>query len=446
MGWKGKKVLILGLGQYPKGSGISAALFLARQGAVLRVTDQKSADDLGANVTRLKRFKGIQFILGRHRVEDIRWADVILRNPRVRPSSREMILASKLGKRIESDITLFLAECPSAVIGVTGTRGKSTTSALVAEMLKRSGKRVWLGGNILVSPLTFLSKVRPTDVVVLELSSWQLETTGARGRSPRYALITNLMRDHLNTYEGMEEYAEAKAQIFRHQRPNDVVVLNADDAYGRRWAKEAPGQVILFSKKSKFPVPKKLSKLMGHHNEMNIIAASRIACAAGATQNGIRSAIKNFKGLPDRLETVAVKRGIRFINDTTATTPDATMAAILAQEAGSKKQEARRIHLLFGGADKKLEFDDVANLLKRKKVCSSVFEGTARKKIERAFKKARYAWTVVKSMTEAVQFHREHAKKGEIILLSPGCASFGMFANEFDRGQQFRKIVRLLPD
>ena len=187
MNWKGKKVLILGLGQYPKGSGISSAIFLAKQGAILRVTDQKKENDLKANVTRLRRFKNIKIILGKHRDEDIRWADVIVRNPRVRPSSKEMLLASKLGKKIESDITLFLEKCPCTVIGVTGTRGKSTTSTLISEMLKASGKRVWLGGNILVSPLTFLktSNRRTLSYLNFPVGNWRRpDLRGFRRTSP----------------------------------------------------------------------------------------------------------------------------------------------------------------------------------------------------------------------------------------------------------------------
>jgi UDP-N-acetylmuramoylalanine--D-glutamate ligase len=456
-----KRVLILGLGQYAKGSGISAALFYARQGAEVRVTDQKKEKDIAANVQRLKKFKNVSFVLGQHRLKDVQWADVIVRNPRVRPNSPEMLLATKLGKRMESDITLFLKRCKCPIVGVTGTRGKSTTTTLIAEMLKRSGKRVWIGGNILVSPLTFVEKIKPKDIVVLELSSWQLESTGAVGISPHVSVVTNLMRDHLNTYDGMEDYAEAKAQIFRHQKPDDIAVLNADDENGRCWKNEAPGRVLSFSAKSKssdgFLTKKTLDwidpingkretllhrkdiKLLGEHSAMNILAACLAARVAGATISAIRSVAKNFSGIPDRLELIREVRGIKFINDTTATTPDATIAAILSISPISKT-----IRLIAGGADKELLFDELADVLKKKKVTVTLFEGTAFLPLSDALKEHEVNFQVVSSMKEALYYHVKNAKAGDSVLLSPGCASFGLFKNEFDRGAQFKKLVKRL--
>lgn len=454
-------VLILGLGQYPKGSGISAALFFARQKANVRVTDQKTEQDLSGNVKKLRKFKNVEFVLGEHRLDDIRWADLIVRNPRVRPSSPEMKLAVQLGKRIESDISLFMALCPCPVVAITGTRGKSTTTTLVAEMLKASKYRVWLGGNILISPLTFVSKVKKTDLVVLELSSWLLETTGALGLSPKYALVTNIMRDHLNTYEGMEDYAEAKAQIFRHQKPDDVVVLNADDEYGARWMKEAPSKVLSVSAKSK-KADARLTKetlewtdpktgkqeailkrqdlrLLGDHNAMNVLQASLLSRSVGATVSAIKKVAREFKGVPDRLEQIADIKGIKIINDTTSTTPDATIAAIRALAPISNK-----IHLIAGGADKELEFGQLAKELKKNKVSVTLFDGTAYPVFSKALDKAGVGYQKMTSLKDAVAFHFKNARKGDCVLLSPGCASFGMFKNEFDRGGQFKSIVKKL--
>ncbi|MEO5927434.1 MAG: UDP-N-acetylmuramoyl-L-alanine--D-glutamate ligase [Patescibacteria group bacterium] len=454
--WKNVKVLILGLGQYPKGSGVSAALFFAKAGADVLVTDQKTQEDLAGNVAQLKKFKNVTFHMGGHDLKDIAWADLVVRNPRVRPSSPEMKEAARLGKRIESDVSLFMDRCPCPVVGVTGTRGKSTTTTLVAEMLKASKKTVWIGGNITISPLTFLSKVKADNIVVLELSSWLLETTGAADLSPQYSLITNLMRDHLNTYEGMDDYAEAKAQIFRHQDGNGVVVLNASDDYGREWMKEAPGRVLSFGTKSsdamltktdltwKDPrtgkeevlVARKQIKLLGEHNAMNILAAALLARAAGASTSAIRSVAKSFKGIPDRLEEIAMIEGVRFVNDTTSTTPDATIAAVKALAPVSKT-----IHLIAGGADKELEFDELAKLLKKNKVHVTVFEGTAFAPFAKALRKAKVAFERVGSMKEAMDVHLAMTNKGDTVLLSPGCASFGIFKNEFERGEQFKQCV-----
>ncbi len=458
---KDTNILILGLGQYPKGSGVSATLFFAAQGYPVRVTDQKTAEQLQGNVEQLRRYPNVEFVLGKHRLQDIRWADVIVRNPRVRPSSPEMKLATKLGKRVESDVSLFMARCPCPIVAVTGTRGKSTTATLTAEMLKASGKRVWLGGNLLVSPLTFLSKVKKTDIVVLELSSWLLETTGALGLAPRYALVTNLKRDHLNTYGSMDEYAEAKAQIFRHQHPNDVVILNADDAYGQVWIKEAPGKVLTFSslkkttdgwlnktalwwKDSRTNKPVEILsrsqlQVLGEHNALNILAAALLARSVGASLKGIREAARSFSGIADRLELLRTWKGIQFVNDTTASTPDATIAALRAFVSSSST-----IHLLAGGADKELLFDELAQEMKGKKMCVSLFEGTALKPFSAALKKQNIAFQIVSSMQQAFEYHLKHATRGDIVLLSPGCASFGIFQNEFERGEMFREMVKKL--
>ncbi|MFH1078031.1 MAG: UDP-N-acetylmuramoyl-L-alanine--D-glutamate ligase, partial [Patescibacteria group bacterium] len=445
-------VLILGLGQFENGSGISAARYFLHQGADVRVTDQKTAKELGGNVAALKKFKRVKFILGKHRLEDVRWADIVVRNPRVRATSPEMKLAIKLGKRIESDVTLFMDRCTCPIVGITGTRGKSTTTALVGEMLKRSGKRTWIGGNILVSPLTFLDKVKHDDVAVLELSSFLLESTGSLGLSPHIAVFTNLLRDHMNAYEGMEDYAEAKAQIFRHQTPDDIAIFNADDGRCRAYAKEAPSRTLLFGTgrgtdatlgkddlrwidpmtgRKGILLKRKSIRMLGDHNAMNVLAAALAARMAGATLTGIRSAARTFKGLENRMEEIATIKGVRFVNDTTATSPDGAIAAIKAIAP-----TAKRLRIIAGGADKDLAFDEVAKAMKDAHASVTLFEGTAFAKFSKALKRAGVPFTVVASMQEAVETHRKDAQKGDVILLSPGCASFGMFKNEFDRGMQ----------
>lgn len=454
------KVLILGLGQYEKGSGVSAALFYARAGAEVLATDLKKEKEIAANVSRLKKFKNVKFRLGEHRLDDIRWADVVVRNPRVRADSKEMRLASKLGKKVESDISLFMQRCPCPVVGVTGTRGKSTTSTLVAKMLKASGFRVWLGGNILVSPLTFLSKVKLSDIVVLELSSWQLEATGDAGISPHVACITNLMRDHLNSYQGMEDYGEAKAQIFRHQTPDDIVVLNADDPFCAQRIQEAPGCVQLFagtpSRKAdawlgtdalmmrfgkQRSVLAKISRLriFGEHNHLNMLAAALTARSAGASLSGIRSSLLAFRGLPHRQEVVATRHGITFINDTTATTPDGTIAALR-----SLAPRYKTLHVILGGADKELVFDRLAAELKGMNIDLAILPGTAHRKLAGALDRKRIPYDDAEDLPEAFKLLTLRASKGDAVVLSPGCASFGLFANEFERGERFREFVRRL--
>lgn len=459
--WSGKNVLILGLGQFPKGSGISAALYAVRQGATVRVTDKKTAEDLKANVARLKKYKQVEFILGGHREEDIAWADIIIRNPGIRSSSIELAFARKLGKRIESDVSLFLAACPAKVVGITGTRGKSTTSTLVYDILRADGKRrVWLGGNILVSPLTFIGRVKPEDVVVLELSSWLLETTGEVGLSPQVACITNLMRDHLNTYDGMEAYGEAKAQIFRHQDATGIVVLNADDTFCRGCAEEAPGETRLFAAKNKKNVDawltddalwlkqggegtelgkRKRLQVFGEHNALNMLAAALVAQAAGASLAAIKKAIRQFQGIPDRQETIAQTKGVTYINDTTATTPDGVIAALKAIVPRFNKS-----YFIMGGNDKELDFGDFAHVVKKVKPTIFLLPGNASTKMAKLFEAQGTPYHAVADLAEAVSGAAQSAKKGDVVVLSPGGTSFGQFKNEFDRGQVFRKLVKQL--
>ncbi|MBP6945131.1 UDP-N-acetylmuramoyl-L-alanine--D-glutamate ligase [Patescibacteria group bacterium] len=438
-------VLILGLGQYPHGSGIEAAVFFAEQGVNLIVTDLKLKEDLKDNVQRLSKYKNIQFILGEHRLKDVAWADIVVPNPRVRPDSQFFQEAVRLGKRIESDVSLFLEQCPAPVIGVTGTRGKSTTSTLIAEMLKADGRTVHLGGNILVSPLAFLSKVKKTDWVVLELSSWQLELTGRKGVSPPYAVWTNLMRDHLNTYSGMEEYGEAKAQIFRHQTGDGLVLLPADKTF-IHYAQSAPGEVVRVGgpkdEASKLVEQTEL-RLPGEHNRQNAAFAVALCLEIGVKKTVIKKVLTTFTGLPNRLEEIATINGVKYINDTTATTPDATIAALNAFTP-SFKESRSALHLIFGGADKELEFEEIASLLKKKKPFVYLLPGTAHEKIVTTFKKARVSYLEVKDLADAFASIDQEKKIGDIVLLSPGCASFGLFKNEFDRGEVFVRLVRAL--
>ncbi|MCE9586090.1 UDP-N-acetylmuramoyl-L-alanine--D-glutamate ligase [Candidatus Uhrbacteria bacterium] len=427
-------VLILGLGQYPKGSGVAAALHFAKAGDQVIATDLKTEAQLADNVKQLSRFKNVRFKLGKHDPKDIAWAHLIVRGPSVRDSSKEMKLARKLGKSVTSDLALFLEACPCLVIGITGTRGKSTTTAMIHEVLSASKKwrKVWLGGNILISPLTFLAQVKSKDLVVLEMSSFQLEGTGDAGISPHIAVWTNLMCDHLNMYPSMAEYAEAKAQIFRHQDADDVVFFPADKSFNV-YTKEAPSEVVRVKKSSI------VLSIPGEHNQMNASFAAAVAKELGVSASKIKSALKAFKGLPNRIETIATKGGLTFVNDTTATTPDGTIAALNSYPA----KNDRLIHLIFGGADKELDFTEVTKLLKKRKdVGVYLLAGTAHKKIEIQFKKSGIHYADFENFDAVFSKLKEMTEKGDIVLLSPGCASFGLFKNEFHRGEEFVKLVK----
>ncbi len=454
LSWKDRRVLILGLGQYPEGSGMSAAMTFAKLGASVTVTDLKRAKDLGTNVKRLKKFKNVRFVLGRHDLKDIDRAELIVANPRVRPDAKEMKRARKNGIPVTSDIALFLDRCPARVVAVTGTRGKSTTSSLIAAMLKASKKKVWLGGNILVSPLNFLSKIKPADIVVLELSSWQCESLSKSSKAPGISVITNLMRDHLNTYQGMEDYAEAKAQVFRHQKPNDTVILNADNLYGKRWMSEAPSDVLTFGKGASnhasfrggylyLGATKVISAgqlaLPGEHNARNALSAMLAAKRAGASMVGIKKALKTFASLPNRLETVRTVKGVSFINDTCATTPDGAIAALHALKR-------RHDHLFFimGGADKELDYTELGRVFakNKKRVSILLLPGSASAKLYKTAVKQGLGIERVPDMKRAVARAIEMSMSGDAIVLSPAAASFGQFKNEFERGEMFVKAIR----
>lgn len=472
--FKDKKVIIMGLGQYKEGSGISAAKFFISKGAKVSITDLKTKNELKAQLNELNKFCRhytlypipYTLVLGRHRLSDFKTADIVVQNPGVRRESSYLLAARKAGARIVSDISVFLSLTLNPnIIGVTGTRGKSTTSALIYNMLKKYNKHAELGGNILRSPLTFVDKIHEDAPVVLELSSWQCESLEEIKKSPRIAVITNIMRDHLNTYKGMKEYAAAKTLIYKYQSPEDAVILNRDNPWTFTMGQSVPSQRFWFSAvpfaeengifvkagKIIFRLNGKEEKvarasdiaLKGEHNLMNALAAAAAAKVLGVKNSAIKKVLKNFKGLPNRMEEIREIKGIKFINDTTATTPDATIAAIKTLKAKSLKLKAsKNIILIFGGSDKKLEYKEAAFVINKFTKLVVLLPGTAEKKIKKSLRGVELV--EVKSMDQAVKTAYKLAQKGDIVLLSPGATSFGLFKNEFDRGEQFVKVVKNL--
>lgn len=456
---KNKKVLVMGLGLH--GGGVGVAGWLATQGAKVTVTDLKTKQQLAKSLAELKGLP-IKYVLGRHRREDFTKIDLLIKNPGVPDNSPFLQLAIKIGVPVESDISLFFLQCAAPVLGITGTKGKSTTTTLVGEIFKIAKRRPVVAGNIRVSPLKFLKQIKKDSSVILELSSWQLESLAKHQMSPRWSVITNLSPDHLNRYANYQAYIEAKTLIFKFQTPGDVCLLNRDNAICRRLGKIVPGERYWFSKKYfgaengsyvksgviyfRSPgreikvLPVASIKLLGEHNLENVLAATAISLSAGAPLTAVRSAVKNFKGLPDRLELVSEYAGVKYYNDTTATAPAAAIQSLKTLSNGKK-----RIILLAGGADKNLVFGDLAREIKKSAKAVVLFPGTATPKLKKELLKLNYwAITEASGMTEAVGFAKKLARAGEIVLLSPGCASFGLFINEFDRGEQFREQVKKL--
>ncbi|HNP75449.1 MAG TPA: UDP-N-acetylmuramoyl-L-alanine--D-glutamate ligase [bacterium] len=460
MNWHNKRVTIMGLGSYRDGSGISATRFLLDQGAQLTVTDLKTADQLAPQIKRLgRRATKINFVLGRHRISDFKNTDLIIKNPGVPNTSKYLAIAVKNQIPIETDVSLFFQLIDrKRIIGITGTRGKSTTTTLIYEILKLINRWAVLGGNIAKSPLAQMSKVAKGGPVALELSSWMLESLAPHQISPYISVFTNIYPDHLNTYRGIDDYVAAKEHIFLGQNIQDWTILNRDNSFTRKSGAKTPGRRMWFSLKEfseengcfvrgkniycrlNGKEKRVLSlidiKIPGDHNRANVLAAISGALAYGAPIAVIRKAVKNFKGVPNRLELLRTVKGVNYYNDTTSTTPEATMAAL--QSLGDAKQ--KKIILIAGGSDKGLDFNALAREIK--KYCRQVIflSGIGTDRLKQLVTPA----AEVASMTEAVNLAQQFAASGEIILLSPACASFGLFNNEFDRGDQFRRAVKKL--
>jgi len=430
--FKGKKVVVMGLGLH--GGGVGTAKFFCRQGADVLITDLKSRKELKKSVDKLKKFK-VEYVLGEHRKEDFKNADLVIKNPDVPGDSSFLKIAHKHKVPVKTDIGIFFELAKGAyIIGITGTKGKSTTATLVYKFLKSRYIRTFLAGNIGISPLDLISKIKKGDRVVLELSSFELEDLEI---SPQIAVVTNILADHLNRYKGMKEYIKAKKRIFKFQRKKDNLVLNYDDSIVKRFSSRAKSKVYYFSvgeMKDEYDIKK--FKLSGEHNLANISAAIKVAKLLKISDKKILKVLKSFKGVPYRQEFVREARGVKYFNDTTATMPDAAVEAI---KSLNKKFPESEIILIAGGQDKGLKYKKMAKEINKKVKEVILLPGTGSDKLKKSLRKKTRS---VNSMEEAVKKASKTAEKGDIILLSPGGASFNLFKNEFDRGEQFNKYVK----
>ncbi|GHO89199.1 UDP-N-acetylmuramoylalanine--D-glutamate ligase [Dictyobacter formicarum] len=441
----------MGLGL--QGSGMASARYAAQQGAIVRVTDMKSPEVLAPSVQALAGLP-IEFILGEHRDEDFRWAEIVIRNPGVPWTSPYIRLAQEHGARIEMEIALFLLACPGRVIGITGTRGKTTTASLIYEILRASGAPTLIGGNVAgVETLSLLPQITPETLVVLELSSWQLEGLAPHKISPAVAVMTNIYPDHLNTYTGMEDYAEAKANIFRHQKPDDLAIFNYDNPWTRRFGEEAPGQTWFtslekggsFARHTAQVEPFRFTEtpMAGRHNLENILLATTAARLLGVSDDVIAEAVRRFHGVPYRLEEVRELNGVRYINDSASTSPVAGQVALEAFDAP--------IVLVAGGNTKHLPLEQWPERIVQRCRDVILLAGSGTTELLPAIQQevhnqgasdpVRGIFTdYQQALAAAVQL----ARPGDVLLFSPGFTSFGMFLNEFDRGDKFVAYVRAL--
>lgn len=446
---RGKRVLVMGLGLH--GSGIAAARYAAQHGAIVRVTDLRSAEVLAPSIQALAGLP-IEYVLGQHRDEDFLWAEVVIRVPGVRRNSPYLQLAREHGAAIELEIALFFQECQGRIIGITGTRGKTTTTTLIHEILRAAGIPTVIGGNVAgVETLSLLPRITPETLVVLELSSWQLEGLAPHAISPSIAVMTNVYPDHLDTYQDMEEYAAAKANIFRYQHATDLAVFNYDNPWTRRFGEESPGQTWFtslehggsFERGSDHIAPFVFTEtpLVGKHNLENILLATTTTRLLGIPDETIAATVRDFRGIPHRLEDVRVLNGVRYVNDSASTTPVAGRVALQAFDSP--------VVLVAGGNTKFLPLEDWPETIVRHCRHVILLQGTGTDELRHAVGEEAQKLQlpdpvrgVFDNFTTAMDAAVALTQPGDVLLFSPGFTSFGMFLNEFDRGDHFVAYVR----
>jgi len=459
--FKDKKITVLGLGLH--GGGVGIVKFLSAHGARIIATDLKTKEQLASSLEKLKGIKNVEYVLGQHRNEDFVKTDMVIKNPSVPWDSPHVKLALQNKIPVEMDSSIFFKLCKNPIIGITGTKGKTTISALIFEILKLAGKNPVKVGSGQISVLDKLDILKKDSVVVFELSSWRLSALKKEKASPHIAVIANFLRDHQNYYKTMEEYLTDKRNIFLFQKPKDWLIINDDDEKLKELYPEVKSQILKFSM---FPhkdgssvfveneavyindgidikkvIDIKEIKIPGKHNIRNVMAAIGATFAFGVKIEDIKKAIMNFSGVAHRLELVRDFKGVKYYNDTTATIPDAAIMSLGCF--------GNPVVLIAGGKDKKLEFSSFGKEIvgKAKKVI--LFKGSATDKILPEIKKndSKNKFgeiPIVDSMEKAVELASQISQEGDIVLLSPGAASFGLFLNEFDRGDKFREAVKNL--
>jgi UDP-N-acetylmuramoylalanine--D-glutamate ligase len=461
--FKNKRITVFGLGV--NGGGVSVVKFLSKCGVKeIIVTDIKKRSELALSLALLKNIKNITYVLGQHRPEDFTRVDMVIANPGIAWTNEYVKLALKKNIPVEMDASLFFQLCSRPIIGITGTKGKTTTAALITEILRAAGHHVVRVGSEQSPVLSALDDLKVKSVVVFELSSWRLSSLTSIKKSPHIAIFTNIFPDHLNYYKSMTEYASDKKNIFAFQTKKDWLIVNRDNDAVLDAVKDATAHAVGFSEHnvttgdgifiesddivSTIGEEKKKVmaladiKMRGKHNIGNILAAIGGAIAYGADVKTIRKVVMNFSGVSHRLEFVREKGGIKYYNDTAATVPQAAILALLSF--------TEPIVLIAGGNNKKLEFSEFGEAIVKHTKDVVFFKGEATEKIIKSMrehlpeKEKEKVFDIVESMEDAVRIASEKAQAGDIVLLSPGATSFGLFANEFDRGEQFCSAVKKL--
>nr|WP_236840336.1 UDP-N-acetylmuramoyl-L-alanine--D-glutamate ligase [Borreliella burgdorferi] len=437
----------MGLGL--NGGGVALSRFLLKRGAKLVITDLKSETELALSIDALRDFEDqIRYVLGKHDVNDFKNADIVVKNPGVKPNNKYL----KFAKRIETDISLFLMFNKNPIVAVTGTKGKSTLVSLLYQALKEKYPGVRLGGNIGVSPLSFFDQLDGKSPLILELSSWQLQSL--ENFNPIISIITNVYNDHQNYYLNFDDYIIDKSKIFVNQTSGIVIIQ--DQAYCKYFSKfKSKVRVILFSEfnpcdfdqdifycnegkvyfndsligsfsnsRAVFIVPKVITFFVSYYLNIDLNRTGQI--------------LNNFKGIEHRLEFVKSVQNVMFYNDTASTIPESTVLSVK-----SLKTKDNRINLIVGGTDKELDFlsfSKIADIVRT----WILIRGSATVKIIKILEKSSIQYFLFDSLRDAVNYAFKISSPGDIVLFSPASASFELFNNEFDRGLQFKNLVNNL--
>jgi UDP-N-acetylmuramoylalanine--D-glutamate ligase len=473
-----KTVLIMGLGRF--GGGVDATKFAASAGAKIIVTDLASEAQLSDSIKQLEEFPDIIFHLGSHNPADFEQADIVIANPAVASDNEFLQLARRCNKFVMSQIGIFFELCPAPIIGITGANGKSTTTALTAHLLRGTSEdgrgtnkasviaseakqsqttqyalrnthyeHVWLSGNIGNEPLlTTIDQIGPNDLVVLELSSFQLEQLAEIQKASNVSLLTNLTPNHLDRYHTFADYCTAKENIFKFQELNEnwpaVSIFNAEDEIAAQWfekyKKDAGRICIRFSADDVSEDIRRVFSLPGRANLSNLAAALAVARHFGVNDEQIKSCLPHFKPLPHRLEFVGQINGVRWYNDSKATTPQSAIAALESFDQPTI--------IIAGGYDKHLPFGQFGQKI-AENAKAAILMGQTAPKIADAIRTTQYARRSAKvefvnSLAQAVELAAKFAVAGDVVLLSPACASYDMFENYEHRGREFARLVQKL--
>lgn len=443
---EGKETAVVGIGV----SNRPLIDLLVKLNAKVTAFDKKSEAELGEIVENLKA-KGVKLVVGKDYLTKLKGYEVIFKTPSMRIDSPELLDAKREGAYITSEMEEFIKYCPGKIYGVTGSDGKTTTTTLIYKMLSEQGYKTWVGGNIGTPLFSKIEEISKEDRVVLELSSFQLMTIH---ENMEVALITNLSPNHLDMHNGMEEYINAKKNIYLNQTNDNLLILNRDNSITRDMVDEAKGRVFLFSISDKVDkgayyyndklyvmgkevCSKNEVKLKGMHNIENLLAA--FCCVyEDVSLETMKKVAATFAGVEHRMEFIRELNGVEYYNDSIASSPTRTLAGL--------KAFGRPVILIAGGYDKKISFDILAEE-GYPYIKALILLGVTKNKIKEAFEKVieknntQLRIIVVESFEEAIKVSRHEAKEGDIVTLSPACASFDMFPNFEVRGNKFKEII-----